>query len=98
MGRRASAVVVALAVLALAAASARAEQLIVVVTDGWDAPRGELRRFARDGGPGTPWQAVGGAIPVVVGHAGLGWGAGLRPRPHAARGDGGGDGDRKSVV
>jgi L,D-peptidoglycan transpeptidase YkuD (ErfK/YbiS/YcfS/YnhG family) len=77
------------AILLAAGTSARAEQLIVVVTDGWDAPTGELRRFARDGGRGAAWHAVGGVIPVVVGHAGLGWGAGLRPR------DGDGDGPTK---
>jgi hypothetical protein len=59
---------------------ARAERLIVVVTDGWNAPRGQLRRFLRPAG-GAPWEPVGEPVAVVVGKSGLGWGRGSRPRP-----------------
>jgi D-alanyl-D-alanine dipeptidase len=70
----------------------RARRLIVVVTDGWSASDGELRRFER-GGPGQPWLALGDPVPVVVGRAGLGWGDGLQPRlrdggPDKREGDG----------
>jgi hypothetical protein len=85
--RQANAIVFLLAWL-MTTAMARAEQLVVVVTDGWDAPRGELRRFWRDGGGGSAWRAVGDPVAVVVGRAGLGWGIGLRPRPHDGAGDG----------
>src|ERR1051325_2249436 len=48
-------------------------QLIVVITDDWDAVPGVMRRYERDG-VRAPWRAVGGDVPVVVGAAGLGWG------------------------
>jgi len=51
-------------------------QLIVVITDDWDAVPGVMRRYERDG-VRAPWRAVGGDVPVVVGAAGLGWGDGL---------------------
>src|SRR4051794_23261253 len=59
---------------------ARAERLIVVVTDGWNAPRGQLRRFLRPAA-GALWEPVGEPVAVVVGKSGLGWGRGSRPRP-----------------
>jgi len=51
-------------------------QMILVVTDDWDAVPGVMRRFARDG-VRAPWRSVGAEVPVVVGAAGLGWGDGL---------------------
>lgn len=45
-------------------------KLIVVVTDGWSATGGELRRYERDG---KLWRAVGEPVPVVVGKSGLKW-------------------------
>lgn len=59
----------------------RSGQMVVVSTDGWDATRGTLRRFARDGA--GAWQAVGEAQPIVVGRNGSGWGFGLNPAPQA---------------
>jgi L,D-peptidoglycan transpeptidase YkuD (ErfK/YbiS/YcfS/YnhG family) len=53
---------------------AGAEQLVVVTTDGWDAPRGELRTYERDG---KVWREVGSARPVTIGRAGAAWGLGL---------------------
>jgi zinc D-Ala-D-Ala dipeptidase len=55
---------------------ARAQQLVVVTTPGWDATTGELRRFVRDG-IASPWRRVGSAVPIVVGRTGLAWGAGF---------------------
>lgn len=54
----------------------RSLQLLVVVTDGWDAVPGVMRRYERDGVRG-PWRVVGADVPVVVGASGLGWGNGL---------------------
>lgn len=55
-----------------------AEQVLLVLTDGWDAVGGTLWRFERDG---DGWRRVGDGVPVVVGHAGLAWGRGLHPAP-----------------
>src|SRR5690242_6214733 len=51
-------------------------QLILVVTNDWDAIPGTMRRFERDG-VRSAWRAVGAEVPVVVGASGLGWGDGL---------------------
>jgi L,D-peptidoglycan transpeptidase YkuD (ErfK/YbiS/YcfS/YnhG family) len=77
--------------LALASAPARAQvpaatrRALVVVTDGWQATTGTLRRFTR-AGQGAPWLPVGDAVPVAVGKRGLGWGDGLVPRPPGSDG------------
>src|SRR5215207_5369730 len=55
---------------------ARARQLIVVTTRGWDDVPGTLRRFERKGTRGA-WAQVGREVPVAVGRNGLGWGAGV---------------------
>jgi zinc D-Ala-D-Ala dipeptidase len=55
---------------------ARARQLIVVTTRGWDDVPGTLRRFERKGAKGV-WARVGADVPVAVGRNGLGWGLGL---------------------
>jgi D-alanyl-D-alanine dipeptidase len=66
-----------------------ARQLVVVVTPGWEATTGTLRRFEGDGGT---WTEAGAPIPVVVGRSGLGWGRGLHPDgqvgPQKREGDG----------
>lgn len=51
-------------------------QMVVVVTDDWNAVPGVMRRYERDG-VRTAWRGVGTDVPVVVGAAGLGWGDGL---------------------
>jgi D-alanyl-D-alanine dipeptidase len=51
-------------------------QMILVITDDWDAVPGVMRRFAR-AGVRRSWRAVGSPVPVVVGASGLGWGDGL---------------------
>lgn len=53
---------------------ARATELVVVTTPGWDSTAGTLWRFTRDV-PGAPWRPVATPIPVVVGRSGLGWDA-----------------------
>lgn len=47
-------------------------QMVLVVTPSWNATRGTLRRFARDSDRDV-WSAVGSAVPVVVGRAGVAW-------------------------
>ena len=66
-----------------------ARQLVLVVTDGWDATTGTLQRFElRDG----RWQAVAAAAPISVGRNGAAWGLGLHPAqaqgPQKQEGDG----------
>lgn len=67
-------------------------QLVVVTTPGWDWTSGELRRFVRADAQ-APWRAEGGAVPVVIGRSGLGWGVGFegfagRDEPRKREGDG----------
>ncbi|MEP6618143.1 MAG: hypothetical protein ABJE47_02465 [bacterium] len=52
---------------------ASARQMVIVVTPGWDATSGTLRRFSR-GNAGDPWQSAGAATAVVVGRTGIAWG------------------------
>ncbi|WP_213601929.1 L,D-transpeptidase family protein [Pseudoxanthomonas japonensis] len=66
-----------------------ARQLVLVVTDGWDATTGTLQRFeVREG----RWQAVAAAAPIAVGRNGAAWGLGLHPAqaqgPQKREGDG----------
>jgi L,D-peptidoglycan transpeptidase YkuD (ErfK/YbiS/YcfS/YnhG family) len=55
------------------ASLAKAQQLIVVTTDGWDSAVGRLCRFERQG---EAWQGAGECFSVVVGKKGLAWPAG----------------------
>ena len=57
-----------------------AVQLILVLSDGWNAPRGELHRYERQSGA---WNEVGAPIEVALGKEGLAWGRGLHPAPPA---------------
>ena len=66
-----------------------ARQLVLVVTDGWDATTGTLQRFElRDG----RWQAASTPSPISVGRNGAAWGVGLHPAqsggPQKQEGDG----------
>ncbi|MES2177683.1 MAG: hypothetical protein V4550_07430 [Gemmatimonadota bacterium] len=54
---------------------ADARQLVVVVTPGWNATAGTLRRFERDD-RAKAWRVVDGEVPVVIGRTGLAWGNG----------------------
>ena len=71
-----------LAALALSASVARAQvprdarQLVVVTTSTWTATAGTMQRYERARAGGA-WRRVGGAVPIVVGRSGLGWGRGL---------------------
>jgi L,D-peptidoglycan transpeptidase YkuD (ErfK/YbiS/YcfS/YnhG family) len=86
----------ALALSLFLATTARAEQrLVIVVTDGWSATRGELRRFTRADAGGA-WQPAGDPVPVVVGRTGLAWGRGLRPRPAGDEGPDKREGDGRA--
>ena len=58
-----------------------ARQLVVVTSADWDAVRGTMRRFERDG---ADWKQVGAATPVMLGRAGSAWGIGL----HGAQAEG----------
>ncbi|HJZ85206.1 MAG TPA: L,D-transpeptidase family protein [Polyangia bacterium] len=66
-----------LLVLSLFRVPSPTRQLVLVLTERWDASAGQLSRWRRE--PGGAWQAVGRPLPVVVGQAGLGWGRGLHP-------------------
>lgn len=66
-----------------------ARQLVLVVTDGWDATTGTLQRFElRD----RRWQAASTPSPISVGRNGAAWGLGLHPAqsggPQKQEGDG----------
>jgi L,D-peptidoglycan transpeptidase YkuD (ErfK/YbiS/YcfS/YnhG family) len=52
---------------------ANATRLVLVVSPDMQAVSASLRRFQRDA-PDAAWHAAGGAIPAVVGQAGMGWG------------------------
>ena len=54
-------------------------QAVVVKTDNWTARQGILHFYERSSSKDDIWRPVGGAIPVVVGRNGLGWGVGLHP-------------------
>lgn len=51
-------------------------QMLLVITDQWQAVPARMYRFEREDATGS-WHAVGTAIPAVVGSKGLGWGRGL---------------------
>lgn len=65
-----------MALLAQQAPLAKAQQLIVVTTRGWNEVPGTLQRYERKDVRAS-WQAVGTAVPIVVGKNGLGWGRGV---------------------
>lgn len=54
----------------------RSRQCLVVVAQNWNSTTGVLRPFEREQ-VGGEWRMVRGAIPVVLGKKGLGWGLGL---------------------
>lgn len=66
-----------------------AQQLVLVVTDGWDATSGTLQRFERQG---EQWKPAAPAAPIAVGRHGAAWGLGLHPAqadgPQKQEGDG----------
>ena len=56
-----------------------AGQLVLVVTDDWDADHGTLRHYERRQ---QAWHQVGTAQPVMVGRDGAAWGIGLHAGGH----------------
>jgi L,D-peptidoglycan transpeptidase YkuD (ErfK/YbiS/YcfS/YnhG family) len=89
MPRRAASVLAALLgslvaseAVAQPSAVATAQQLLVVDSAGWDAPRGVLRRFERPAA-GAAFRQVGAPLQVALGRAGLAWrsDAGAPPPP-----------------
>ncbi|MEP6907752.1 MAG: hypothetical protein ABI858_07210 [Pseudoxanthomonas sp.] len=66
-----------------------AQQVVLVVTDDWEATTGTLQRFERQDGR---WHAAGTAAPIAVGRNGTAWGTGLHPTqsqdPQKREGDG----------
>ncbi len=67
-------------------------QLLLVLTPSYEATQGLLYKFQRENAS-AQWQMVAGAIPIVVGRSGLGWGEGLHAgnppgRPLKREGDG----------
>jgi L,D-peptidoglycan transpeptidase YkuD (ErfK/YbiS/YcfS/YnhG family) len=57
-----------------------ARQLVLVITESWDAVAGTLRRFER-ATSAAAWTEAGTRLPVVVGRTGLAWGRGVRTDP-----------------
>jgi len=53
-------------------------QVVVVVTDNWDANQGKLQAYTRDS---KGWRPHGPAFDVAIGRAGSAWGVGLLGRP-----------------
>lgn len=72
-----------------AAPIAGAQQLVLVTTPDWNAPRGTLRAFELERGV---WREVGAAREVTIGRAGSAWGLGLHEAqaggPQKREGDG----------
>jgi L,D-peptidoglycan transpeptidase YkuD (ErfK/YbiS/YcfS/YnhG family) len=64
-------------------------QMIVVTTSDWNANRGQLRAYERDG---SDWKPVGTPVDVTIGKNGSAWGIGLHPpqsdAPMKVEGDG----------
>ncbi|MDZ7871013.1 MAG: hypothetical protein U5L02_17745 [Rheinheimera sp.] len=64
-------------------------QLVVVVSDTWEASSGQLYQFSRVAG--QPWQSTGQSSQVDLGRNGTAWGLGLHPvqnGPQKQEGDG----------
>jgi D-alanyl-D-alanine dipeptidase len=53
----------------------RSRQCLIVTTDSWNATRGKMAIFERDGP--AKWKSRGPVMPVVLGKSGLAWGRGL---------------------
>ncbi|MGN7831735.1 L,D-transpeptidase family protein [Pseudoxanthomonas sp. 22568] len=73
----------------VASAWRQAQQLILVVTPGWDASGGRMQAFER---LGEGWRATESPVPVTIGRSGAAWGRGLHPAqadgPQKREGDG----------
>ncbi|HYG08056.1 MAG TPA: hypothetical protein VD865_16815 [Stenotrophomonas sp.] len=70
------------------APTAAAQQVVVVVTEGWDANQGRLQAFARTA---SGWTPSGPGFAVAIGRNGSAWGSGLTTvegEPRKREGDG----------
>ena len=54
-------------------------QVVLVVSDNWDAQTAQMQCFDRQAG--GPWQRVGEPVLVSIGRTGLAWGRGLHGEP-----------------
>lgn len=67
------------------------QQLVVVVTSGWNSTTGTMTRFER-ATPTSAWTRLGNPVPLVVGRTGIAWGVGFddvsADGPHKHEGDG----------
>lgn len=52
---------------------AESRQLVVVLSDGWDAPTARMYRFERESAQGE-WSPIGQVVTVNLGRTGLAWG------------------------
>nr|WP_255775384.1 L,D-transpeptidase family protein [Microbulbifer sediminum] len=63
-------------------------QLLLTITEDWEADTGVLYQFEREKGG---WESVAEPVPVNIGRTGLAWGIGLHPQqqgPQKREGDG----------
>jgi uncharacterized protein YijF (DUF1287 family) len=76
--------------------AAHITQLVVVLSDGFEAWHARLQRYER--APGKPFRRVGAVLPAVLGAAGYGWGDGLHGQgaPHGREGPSKREGDLRS--
>lgn len=72
----------------------RAQQLVLVTTDGWDDAQGMARRFERPD-DAAPWTEVA-SFPVSIGRHGSAWGTGLHAAGDADDGPRKREGDGRS--
>ncbi len=54
-----------------------AQQLVLVITPGWDANQGSMRTYERREGQ---WRSRGAEVPITIGRTGAAWGLGLHPQ------------------
>lgn len=69
-------------------ANPQVKQLVLVISDDWNAKMAQLYRFEKHQGK---WQTIGETVPVNLGRTGLAWGIGLHPKQqgyHKKEGDG----------
>ena len=54
-----------------------AQQLVLVITPGWDANQGSMRTYERRE---VQWRSRGAEVPITIGRTGAAWGLGLHPQ------------------
>ncbi len=68
--------VLALLLLAASPVPAETRQLVLSVSESWDSPFAQVRRYER-AAAAQPWKPVAADVPASLGRRGLGWGLGL---------------------